>query len=55
MKNNRNHEFVLRTMRDQTVVENELPKECRKLVVTTPKLVELTAQQKINCFLPVRL
>ena len=55
LKNNRNHEFVWRTMKDQTVVEKELPKECRKLVATTPKLVKLTAQQKINCFLPVRL
>ena len=51
LKNNRNHLVILKS----TIVPNESAEECRKLMATSPKLVKLTLNQKINCFLPVRL
>ena len=51
LKNNRNHLVILKS----TIVQNESAEECRKLMVTSPKLVKLTLNQEINCFLPVRL
>ena len=51
LKNNRNHLVILKS----TIVPNESAEECRKLMVTIPKLVKLTLNQEINCFLPVRL
>ena len=54
LKSNRNHAVVLESIGDETIVPEEGPKESRKLMVTSPQLVELPGNQKINGFLPVR-
>ena len=54
LKSNGNHAVVLESIGDETIVPEERPKECRKLMVTSPQLVELPGNQKINGFLPVR-
>ena len=54
LKSNGNHVVVLESTGDETIVPEERPKECRKLMVTSPQLVELPGNQKINGFLPVR-
>ena len=54
LKSNGNHAVVLESIGDETIVPEERPKESRKLMVTSPQLVELPGNQKINGFLPVR-
>ena len=55
LKSNTNHAVVLESTGDETIVPEESPNESGKLMVTSPKLVKLMANQKINGFLPARL
>ena len=54
LKSNGNHAVVLESIGDETIVPEERPKESRKLMVTSPQLVQLPGNQKINGFLPMR-